>query len=256
MKFDAPIFFAPGTLIGRRKDGRSIYLQAGGASDDDFDTKMEGDEEIKEDGDDEDGDDEDEADEEDVEEPKAKTEKKPEKKLTADQEENARLKIRLAKTRRESAARRKKLEEMSKAADTVNAGDEAEKVGREAKQSGFEEAEGTYKPWVMDLFAANALLAAGIKPGKEKRALKLLDYDGVDFDAANRDISGIEDAVDELKEEWPELFVAEKEDEPVSSSVPRVKSKDVNGAGRSNGAKKPKTSTELALDRLIGTSGR
>lgn len=259
MKFDAPIFFAPGTLIGKRRDGRPIYLQAGGSADnEDFDTKMGDDEEIKEEEDDEeDGDGDDEEDEEGAEESKTKPVKKSEKKLTPEQEENARLKVRLAKTRRESAARRKKIDEMARAADTAKDGDDAEKAGREAKQAGFEEAENTYKPWVMDLFASNALLAAGIKPGKEKRALKLLDYEGIDFDASNRDISGIEDAVDELKEEWPELFGAEKEEESAPTSTPRVKSKDVNGAGRaSNGSKKPKTSTELALDRLIGTGSR
>lgn len=249
IEFSNPFSIAPGTVLGYWKNGKPFYVIAGGApSDDEFDSKMdeeneEGEEEAEE---------EEETEQEEEKREEAKEDKKPVKKQSPEQEEIARLRQRLAKTRQESASRRKRLEEMSKAAETSKDSDESEKAVAEAKRTGFDEAENTYKPWVMDLFASNALLAAGIKPGKEKRALKLLDYDGVDFDASNRDITGIEDAVEELKEEWPELFTAEKEEEE-TKTVARVKSKDVNGAGRTVlKDRKPKTSTEQALERLIG----
>lgn len=251
-----PLSFAPGALLGYRKDGKPFYVIAGGASDDEFDSKMDDNEDDEDEKDEEDEEDEGD-DEEDVKEEETKKET-PKKKLTPEQEENARLKQRLAKTRQESAARRKKIEQMTKEVEEAKDGSETEKLKREAAAESRVEAEKEYQPWILELAASNALLAAGIKPGKEKRAIKLLPLDEIDFDVARRELSGIEDAVDELKEEWPELFKSEDDDEQrPSTSAPRVKSKDVNGANRpTNKDKKPKTSTEIALERLTGTGRR
>lgn len=251
-----PIPYAPGSLLGYWKNGEPFYVIAGGASDDDeFDSKMDdGDGEDDADENNDEGDDEGSDDEGQVD------DSKPEPKKSPKDEENERLRQRLAKARHESASRRKRIEELTRQLSTKESegGSETETAAREAREAARAEVEGSYKPWVLELAASNALLAAGLKPGKERRAIKLLDMDDVDFDIQRRELSGIEDAVESLKEEWPELFLSEKEEEaPAPTSAPRVKSRDVNGAGRAAGKdKKPKTSTELAYERLVGTGGR
>lgn len=257
VEFDGtpPISFAPGTLLGYRKDGRPFYLIAGGApkegEDKEFDTEMD-DDEGKEDEDDKDDDEED---EEEVEEDKEDA-KKEDPKKSAQEQEIERLKQRLAKTRRESAARRKKLEEMNRNSDAEvkKDGDDKEGAVREAKQAGYSEAEEKYKGMLHAVAGRVALMEAGVKPAKAKRALKLIDFDDVEIDD-DGELSGIEDAIEDLKEEWPELFVVEREeDEDVAPVKTRVKSNHVNGADRKpKGIKKPKTATELAVERLTGS---
>lgn len=258
-KFDgtAPISFAPGTLLGYRKDGRPFYLIAGGAPKDDeeFDSNMGDGEDDKEDDEDVEDEEEDDDDKEDEDKEDDKSKVKEDPKKSAQEQEIERLKQRLAKTRRESAARRKKLEEVNRNndADAKKDGDDKESAVREAKQSGYTEAETKYKGMLHAVAGRVALMEAGVKPAKAKRALKLIDFDDVEIDDEG-ELIGIEDAIDDLKEEWPELFVPEKDedDEPVVTKT-RVKSNHVNGANRkTGGVKKPKTATEVALERLTG----
>lgn len=52
--------------------------------------------------------------------------------------------------------------------------------------------------------AETALMKAGVPDGKTARAAKLLDID--ELDLRNGKVDGLEDAIEELKVDWPELF--------------------------------------------------
>lgn len=239
-------------VVGFYADGSPIYLPMGG-DDNDFDSNMGDGEGGDGDGD---GDGEDDDDDDDVTEDNSKLSKKPEAKKPDTNDEVAELKRRLAKTRAESAARRKKIATLEAAATAAKDTSEEAKSAREAEQRGYQEAEKKYHPQLVNLAGRNALLAAGVPSGKVKRALRLIDMDDVEIDD-DGEVIGIEDAIDELKDEWPELFAAkasaeEGEEKKVRSSAPKVKSSDVNGAGRKGNAKKPLTSDEEMLRRLTG----
>lgn len=244
-------------VIGFYADGSPIYLPMGG-DDNDFDSNMG--EDGNEGEDEEDEDEEDEEDEEDGgdgdQQKKGDSKGKVEDKKSAQGDEVAELRRRLAKTRSESARRRKRIAALEAEATASKDTSEEAKNAREAEQRGFTTAESKYKPQLISLAGRNALLSAGVPAEKVKRALRLIDMDDVEIDE-DGDVVGIEDAIDELKDEWPELFAAkagsdEGGEKRARSSAPKVKSSDVNGAGRKGSGQKKLSADEEIYRRLTG----
>jgi len=56
--------------------------------------------------------------------------------------------------------------------------------------------------------AKSALLAAGVAKERVAKAVGLLDLDELDLD--NGELDGIDEAIDELKGDWPELFATKR----------------------------------------------
>jgi hypothetical protein len=90
-----------------------------------------------------------------------------------------------------------------------------------------------YRPLLIQTKAQAALLEAGVETGKAARALKLLDLSDLDVDD-DGEVDGLTDQVDDLKNEWPELFEAKQEK--------RQRAPRVNGAGRTPSAPQAKSS--------------
>lgn len=63
----------------------------------------------------------------------------------------------------------------------------------------------TWKPMVVRSAASSALVAAGLI-GSPDRLLKLLDMDDIDVDPSSGKIDGVDDAVADLKRDYPHLF--------------------------------------------------
>jgi hypothetical protein len=100
----------------------------------------------------------------------------------------------------------------------------------DAKEQGIEEGRtATREPLVRALVAAK-LEAAGVQGTNTPRLVRLLDLDKIDLDAEG-DIVGLDDQVDELKTEFPNLFA------PAGSNGTRAP--NVNG-GAGNGRTKDK----------------
>lgn len=89
-----------------------------------------------------------------------------------------------------------------------------------------------------------ALLGAGVSSERVSRAIGLLDLDDLDLDDDGLD--GIDDAVADLRREWPELFAKK-----------RTRRESVAGEGDRDGSrerKKPKSASEQAADKLLRRS--
>lgn len=242
-------------VVGFYADGTPILLPMGA---DDFDANMDGGEDGDDGNEDDNEDDDDEDGDEDVTKENSKSDEKKSKPLSPQETEIAELRRKLAKTRGESARRRKQIATLQSEIDASKDNSEEAKSAREAEARGFKDAEDKYRPKIINLAGRNALLAAGVPASKVRRALKLIEMDDVEIDD-DGEVIGIEDAVDELKEDWPELFAAkseEKEENPRGnrSSAPKVKSSDVNGAGRKGSAPKKLNADEELLRRLTGIS--
>ena len=92
--------------------------------------------------------------------------------------------------------------------------------------------------------AKAALLGAGVPSERVVKAVGLLDLDDLDLDDDGLD--GIDDAVADLRREWPELFARK-----------RTRRESVAGEGDRDGnreRKKPKSASEQAADKLLRRS--
>ncbi len=135
----------------------------------------------------------------------------------------------LQKANREATKNRLALKELREKAEEGNSETEVEKARKAAEAS--------WKPRVVKSAAKAALLSAGA--GKPERLLKLVDVDKCDVDE-DGDVVGLEDQIDELREEYPELFEAK------STKRTRVET------GNRDAVPRKKSATELQAASLLG----
>lgn len=103
-----------------------------------------------------------------------------------------------------------------------------------------------YRPVLVKQAAKAALLEAGLvdpTPERVKKVLRLIDTEGVDVDD-DGDVFGLDDQIQELKTDYPELFEVKQEKR---QRVPRV-----SGADRKPAGAKQKSATELQVEQLLG----
>lgn len=143
--------------------------------------------------------------------------------------ERQRAKERLRKKEQE-------LEELRKASEGAE-----EKAAREAREEAVRTAEAKLKP----IAIRAALLEAGVKPGKIKGATRLLELGEIDVDE-DGDVLGLEEQLEELREDWPELFA------PAPSEKPEKPRRRSPGSRSADGAdKKPEKPKQRIEDRLV-----
>lgn len=95
----------------------------------------------------------------------------------------------------ESAKRRLRIKELEQASEDADA--RATRIAAEAALS-------QYKPLAVQALAKAAFLEAGAPASKVARLSKLLDAAAVDIDGDN--VSGLDDQIESIKAEFPELF--------------------------------------------------
>lgn len=161
--------------------------------------------------------------------------------------EMAKLQRALRAANRESKARREQ-------ADKLRADWEAQDKARqeqlaeaqrlsEAAEKARQEAEARYKPATIKAAAVPALLAAGAKPERADKLVRLLDAAAMDVDAAG-EVTGLAEQVASVKADYPELFAsAETERRP----VPRV-----SGGDRPPVENAPSRSADLLAAQVLG----
>lgn len=113
-----------------------------------------------------------------------------------------------------------------------------------------------------------ALAAAGIPADRLTRAVRLIDLRSLELDG--EDLLGIEEEIEDLKDEWPELFKrsrssrddddddrdARRRDSGTRRRVSRADTRAGGGTGGRDRGNKQKSSTELAAEQLLGQIGR
>ena len=134
----------------------------------------------------------------------------------------------LKRANREATAQRQAATKATQANESA-----ADKAKREAKEAADKVTR--YKTFAVSNAARASLSQAGFK-GEMKRYLKLIDMDSVDVDD-DGEVSGLEDQIDSLKEDYPELF---------GKKVPKV-----DAAGKPV-VVKPKSASEIAAAQLLG----
>lgn len=152
-------------------------------------------------------------------------------------EDHAAMVAALEKANGEAKARRLELRELRKQQGTP-AGDPS-KDGQPVDEARLRlaiesETIGTWKPLVVRSAASAALTAAGVI-GTPDRLLKLIDMDDVDVDPVTGKIDGVEEAVADLKKDYPHLFRR------------KAGSRSLNAADRKGGG----TRTEKMTDSQI-----
>ncbi|MER7814539.1 hypothetical protein [Streptomyces sp. NPDC096153] len=249
------ISLPPGTIVGYVA-GRPVYTIAGGAEDDD-EIEVDDDE-----GDEDDGDEgtDDEDNEEEDERPKPKP---PAKKSVApakpapqadDEEwtppsrgEWERVRRTMAKRKDEKLAVQRQLNELRDKYREQET--ESERAVREAE----EKAEAKYKPIAVKKAMRAGLIEAGataaIDPkDKDKvnariaRLMKLVDMDDLSVDD-DGEVLGVEEQVDSLRADYPELFESPARKKPRPTGAPRQAAPD-----------KPKSAAERHAARALGTA--
>lgn len=124
---------------------------------------------------------------------------------------------------------------------------ESERAAREAAEAAAKSAEAKYKPITIKA----ALLEAGVKATRIKGALRLVDMDEIEVDAEG-DVTGIDEQIDLLKEDYPEFF-ADPDAEKNSRRERRGSgSRGADGADKQPEKKKPLTATERQAAALLG----
>ena len=149
-----------------------------------------------------------------------------------------------AKRRKALRARERELEEARKPKpkkkdDDDGDGPDLDTVRHEARVEG--EKAGTLRAKRAE--AKAALLSAGVNPARVVKATGLIDLDELDLDDDGLD--GIDEAIDDLRKEWPELFAKQR----------RQRRESVAGEGDRGGEKrrtKAKTASERAAEQLLG----
>lgn len=135
---------------------------------------------------------------------------------------------------KESAQRRLRIKELEQATEDADA--RSARVAAEAALS-------QYKPTVVAALAKAAFLEAGAEPSKIARLSKLLDAAAVEIDGDN--ISGLDDQIESIKTDFPELF---QPTTPTKTPVPRVDS----GPKTPVQDEGPKDAGTLIANQLLG----
>jgi hypothetical protein len=175
-----------------------------------------------------------------------------------DERERMRRSIKAARkerddTRRELAEMRKELAALKTGGD---GGKDTSKDDAARDRDADERAFARYRPVLVKSAAEAALVRAGAKPDRVARLVRLLDADEVNVDEKGTvDNDDLTAEVDRLKEDMPELFKGDDEDDdrPQRKSAPRGGRRDA--AARPSGSKTPSSTARLAA-ALTGGSRR
>lgn len=138
---------------------------------------------------------------------------------------NAKTAAALKKANNESAARRRELAELQQQHE-----DEDTKAKREATEAAL----AALKPVAIKAEAKSAFLAAGASADKAPRLIRLLDLSKIDVDGET--VIGLDEQVEDLRDEFPELFTPSQQDpEPKTDPTPKPKPAAVEVGARKPG---------------------
>ena len=178
----------------------------------------------------------------------------------SDDDEKEKLRAQLKKANGEAARFRRELRELKKQA-TDEATEEVETAAEEkgseltpaqlkravdkAVKAATEAAEAKYRKVAVNAAAQSAFVKAGAKAASVGKLVRLLDTDDVEIDAATGEVTaGLDEQIDGLKDEFPELFG------PVEAAKPKPKPKRAAAAPRQEAAEQPMSSAEKIAAQL------
>lgn len=220
-------------LLGHLPDGTPIWQQVGFAPEDE-DDEQDGDEDQDDDGEDED------------------------EWTPPSREEYEALQRKLARANKEAAKRRKALKarQADDEDDLDDAEDDEDGSGKRSDRKELKRllaraearVEARYKPALVKQAAKSALVDAGFSGEITNRTMGLLDLDSLEVDE-DGEVVGLDEAIEELKEDLPQLFKRSHRGTAKSSGSTGRKSLD---GGVKKTAKKPQSHAEILAAQLLG----
>lgn len=161
--------------------------------------------------------------------------------------EMVKLRRALREANRESKTRREAAEKLRADWETQDKATQAQLADAqrlsEAADKARQEAESRYKPATIKAAAVSALLAAGARPERADKLVRLLDQAAMDVDTTG-EVTGLAEQVAAVKADYPELFGgAEQERRP----VPRV-----SGGDRPPAEQQPTRSADRLAQQVLG----
>lgn len=222
------------TAIGQLPSGRWVWPVLGGSGEGDDTPEEQADEETTEQETD------DSADADETGEDDGKQDKPADEKPVSRSE--------LAKVIAARDAAKKQLRDLRREVDDLKRKNETadETAVREAEERATQKTEAKYKPISVRL----ALLESGVKKGRVKGALKLLNLDEIDVDE-DGEVTGLDSQVKSLQEDWPELF-ADTQPEPEKKAEVKRPARGADGANKPAPPKKEMSVSERQAALLLG----
>lgn len=120
------------------------------------------------------------------------------------------------------------------------------KDGSKDVEKAVADTEAKWKPRLVNKAAKAALLAAGAS--KPDRLIKLIDHDELDIDD-DGEVDGLDDAIEELKEDYPELFKTSDDDDD-DKNKPRRRRRP--GSPDTGTGKRPASKQKSSAERIAG----
>lgn len=246
----------PGTIIGYLTNGEPVIVCAG-ASEDDDDSDDVG---IDLDGADTDEDDEQDGDEDSENEAggdgdkKAKPEK-PASRTYSQADVDALLASREKRIDDTKTQLRRMQARLAKSKGETKPAEGADEAAAQAVEDAVNAERAKWQREIVHERAEKELIKAGLNipegdDGKRlKRLLRTIDYDKVEFE--DGEIYGLDDQLDDLKNDYPELF-RKAEAESADNGKPRIRAPKGDAADKKNMPTKPKTTGELYAQQLLG----
>lgn len=240
MLLDLP--FPPFQVLGYTVSGLPVLFQAGGAPEE-GETEIE----VETDAD-----------------PEADPEAEGEAPEAGDDDEKTKLRAALKKANGEAASYRRQLKEAKKQAAeaaTEEVEEEAAASGTEltpaqlkravdkAVKTATEAAEARYRPVAIHAAAESAFVTAGAKAAGVAKLVRLIDTEDIEVDMATGKVTaGLDEQIEDLKAEFPELFTAAEPAKPAKRPAPKKAAQ----AQRPEPQEAPKSTAERMADAILG----
>ncbi len=143
---------------------------------------------------------------------------------------------------------KKQLRDLRREVDDLKRKNESadETAVREAEERATQKIEAKYKPISVRL----ALLESGVKQGRVKGALRLLNLDEVEVDEDGA-VAGLDSQVESLRKDWPELF-ADTQPEPEKKPEVKRPARGADGADKKAPPAKELSVSERQAALLLG----
>ncbi len=171
-----------------------------------------------------------------------------------------RLRNAVKATRKERDEAKRQLAELrAELAEIKRGGKPADdgKADAERDRDADERAFARYRPVLVKAAAEAALVRAGAKPDRVARLVRLLDADEVNVDEKGTvDVDDLTAEVDRLKEDMPELFRADDDEDGGRKRPVAARGGRRDGAARGGDGRKAPTSTSRLAAQLTGSRTR
>lgn len=127
---------------------------------------------------------------------------------------------------------------------------QARQQAAEAARAAEERASAKFRGIAVNQAARAALASSGVQSANVSRLVRLLDLDEIQIDDDGEVTEGLEEQIETLKAELPQLFKPAEADKPKPKRQPAPRA---NGSGRAEAEQRPRSSAEQMAASILGS---